>query len=106
MEQIRINLKTFLRDHLLGKGNQNIKEQFIQVLCFTNENIKGYVNLNVVACSPFTKLPEIADFFNVSIYDLLGVRNPSDLSSEEMELIKNYRNASPELKKAAKNIFK
>lgn len=106
MEQIRKNLKTFLRDHLLGKENQDIKEQFMQVLGFTNENIKGYVNLNIVACPPFTKLPEIADFFNVSIYNLLGVENPSDLSPEEMELIKNYRNASPELQKAARNIFK
>lgn len=106
MEQIRINLKTFLRDHLLGKENQDIKEQFMQVLGFTNENIKGYVNLNIVACPPFTKLPEIADFFNVSIYNLLGVENPSDLSPEELELIKNYRNASKELQKAARNIFK
>lgn len=106
MEQIRINLKNFLRDHLLGKENQDTKERFMQVTGFTNENIKGYVNLNIVACPPFTKLPEIADFFNVSIYELFGIENPSDLSVEEMELIKNYRNASPELQKAARNIFK
>lgn len=106
MEQIRIHLKTFLRDHLLGKENQDTKERFIQTTGFTNENIKGYVNLNIVACPPFTKFPEIADFFNVSIYELLGIENPSDLSPEEMELIKNYRNASPELQKAARNIFK
>lgn len=106
MEQIRINLKTFLREHLLGKDNQEIKESFMQELGFTNENIKGYVNLNIVACPPFTKLPEIADFFNVSIYKLFGIENPNDLSTEEMELIKNYRKASPELQKAARNIFK
>ena len=104
MEQYRINVKTFLRDKLTGKDNIDIRERFMRVLDFTNENIKGYINLNVVTCPPFTKFPEICNFFNITLYDLLGITDPSELSTEERELINNYRN-KPELKQAVKNIY-
>ena len=57
-------------------------------------------------CPPFTKFPEIAEFFGDSIYDLYGIADPSNLTTDELELINQYRKASPELKKAAHNIFK
>lgn len=104
MEQYRINVKSFLRDRLTGKDNSVIRDKFMNDLGFTNENIKGYINLNVVTCPPFTKFPEICSFFNITLYELLGIKDPSELSSEERELIANYRN-KPELKQAVKNIY-
>lgn len=104
MEQYRINVKNFLRDKLTGKDNLVIREEFMNILGFTNENIKGYINMNVVTCPPFTKFPEICQFFNVTLYELLGVEDPSELSSEERELINNYRK-KPDLKQAVKNIY-
>ena len=104
MEQYRINVKSFLRDKLTGKENLEVREKFMSELEFTNENIKGYINMNVVTCPPFTKFPEICEFFNITLYELLGVDDPSDLSNEERELINNYR-SKPDLKQAVKNIY-
>ncbi len=78
----------------------------MEKLGFSIDNVKGYLNMSNTICPPFTKFPEIADFFGDTIYDLFGIKNPNDLSTEEMELIKEYRKASPELQKVVKNFFK
>ncbi|MCI9654247.1 MAG: hypothetical protein HFG91_07910 [Acholeplasmatales bacterium] len=101
----RMNVKQYLKDKLSGRNN-SLKNQFMKELGFSIDNVKGYLNMSNTICPPFTKFPEIADFFGDTIYDLFGIKNPNDLSTEEMELIKEYRKASPELQKVVKNIFK
>ncbi len=100
-----MNVKQYLKDKLSGRNN-SLKNQFMKELGFSIDNVKGYLNMSNTICPPFTKFPEIADFFGDTIYDLFGIKNPNDLSTEEMELIKEYRKASPELQKVVKNIFK
>ncbi len=101
----RMNVKQYLKEKLSGRNN-DLKIRFMDELDFTLDNIKGYLNMNNTICPPFTKFPEIAEFFGDTIYDLFGIKNPADLSNDELELINQYRKASPELKKAAHNIFK
>ena len=101
----RMNVKLYLKNKLSGRNNE-FKTKFMEELGFTLDNIKGYLNMNNTICPPFTKFPEIAKFFGDTIYDLYGIDDPSNLSSDELELINEYRKASAELKKAAHNIFK
>ena len=99
-----MNVKQYLKDKLSGRNN-SLKNKFMKELGFSIDNVKGYLNMSNTICPPFTKFPVIADFFGDTIYDLFGIKNPNDLSTEEMELIKEYRKASPELQKVVKNIF-
>ena len=100
-----MNVKQYLKNKLSGRNNE-LKTKFMEQLGFSLDNIKGYLNMSNTICPPFTKFPEIAEFFGDSIYDLYGIADPSNLTTDELELINQYRKASPELKKAAHNIFK
>ena len=101
----RMNVKQYLKNKLSGRNNE-LKTKLMEQLGFSLDNIKGYLNMSNTICPPFTKFPEIAEFFGDSIYDLYGIADPSNLTTDELELINQYRKASPELKKAAHNIFK
>ena len=50
-------------------------------------------------------IPRIAQFFNVSVIELLGVEDLEEFSIEERALIKSYREASPEAKEIIKRIL-
>lgn len=91
MHEYRLNIKNFLREKLLGKDNQEIKNKFMQELGFSNENIKTYTNLNVIVVPPFETFPDICKFFNCSLYDLLGIDDPYELTEEDRNRLKVLR---------------
>ena len=39
-------------------------------------------------------LPDLCDILGITIYDLYGIKNPTELTDEETDLIKNYRSQS------------
>ena len=88
MHEYRLNIKNFLREHLLGKENQEIKNKFMQELNFSNENIKTYTNLNVIVVPPFETFPAICKFFNVTLYEFMGIDDPYELTPEDRERLK------------------
>ena len=96
MNDIRLNIKAFLRSRLLGKDNQIIKKDFMDKLNFSNENIKSYTNLNLVVIPPVESLPKICGFFNVSLYELLGINDPSNLTALDKTRLKKLEDY-PEL---------
>ncbi len=50
--------------------------------------------------------PKIAEFFNVTILELMGIKEIDSLSSEEIKVIEKYRDSSVEIKEAIKSILK
>ena len=99
-----MNIKQYQKEKLSGRNN-SLKNQFMEELGFSIDNVKGYLNMSNTICPPFTKFPEIADFFGDTIYDLFGIENPNDLSIEEMDLIKEYRKSSLEMQDAVKRLL-
>ena len=91
MNDIRLSIKTFFRDHLMGRENSEIKKEFMDKLGFSNENIKSYTNLNLVIIPPIEDLPKICEFFNVSLYELFGTDNPSNLSEIDRERLRKIK---------------
>lgn len=88
MHEYRLNIKNFLREKLLGKENQEIKNKFMEELGFSNENIKTYTNLNVIVVPPFETFPDICKFFNVTLYEFMGIDDPYELTEEDRKRLK------------------
>ena len=96
MNEIRENIKNFLRNRLIGKDNIDTKKRFMEELEFTNENIKSYTNLNLVVIPPVESFPKICEFFNVSLYEFFGIKDPSNLSEIDKERLRKIK-ANPSL---------
>lgn len=97
MHEYRLNIKNFLREHLLGKENQEIKNKFMQELNFTNENIKTYTNLNVIVVPPFETFPDICKFFNITFYEFIGINDPYELTEidrKRLQVLKENKSLS------------
>lgn len=84
----RKNIKDFLRLHLLGSENKEVRAKFIEATKISDESIKQYTAPSSKIAPPFEKLPEIAEFFNVTLYDLYGIKNPDNLMPEYRRLFK------------------
>lgn len=96
MNKIRLSIKIYLRDKLLGKENIQVKKDFMEKLGFSNENIKSYTNLNLIVIPPVESLPGICEFFNISLYELFGLDDPSNFSSLDRDRLKKI-NDNPAL---------
>ena len=51
-------------------------------------------------------IPRIAQFFNVSVIELLGVEDLEEISIKERNILKAYRDSSIEVKEIIENILK
>ena len=96
MNDIRMNIKTFLRDRLVGKENLETKNRFMKELKFSNENIKSYTNMSRVIIPPVETFEGICKFFNVTLYEFLGIKDPSQLTPLDRERLRKI-NENPTL---------
>lgn len=100
----RANIKEFLRKHLLGSENKDIRNKFIEITKISDDSIKTYTAPSSKVIPPFEKFPEIAEFFGVSLYDLYGIDNPDNLSPEYRKLF-NYMKENPDKADLVFNMF-
>ena len=90
----RNQIRSVLRDNLLGKENQHKVQLIIDKLGITQSTIKTWTAPNGNGIPVTDDLPDLCDILGITIYDLYGIKNPTDLTDEETDLIKNYRSQS------------
>lgn len=100
----RNQIRAVLRTQLLGKDNQYKIQLIIDKLGITQSTIKTWTAPNGNGIPVTEDLPELCDILGITIYDLFGIKNPSELTVEENDLIKNYR-SQVEHKATVKKIY-
>ena len=100
----RNQIRAVLRTQLLGKDNQYKIQLIIDKLGITQSTIKTWTAPNGNGIPVTEDLPELCDILGITIYDLFGIKNPSELTVEENDLIKNYR-SQVEHKVTVKKIY-
>lgn len=100
----RANVKTFLRNHLLGPENKEIRSKFIEATGLSDDSIKTYTAPSSKIVPPFEKFPEIAEFFGVTLYDIYGIENPDTLPNDYRKLFR-YMMDNPDKADLVFNMF-
>ena len=90
-EQYLTNIKNTLRKHLLTKENIDKRNKVIEVTGISDSSLKQYCSFNYKSIPSPELIPILCNIFDITIYEYYGIENPTDLSIEEQELIKNYR---------------
>ena len=93
-EQYLTNIKNTLRKHLLTKENIDKRNKVIEVTGISDSSLKQYCSFNYKSIPSPEVIPILCNIFDITIYEYYGIENPSNLSIEEQELIKNYRSQS------------
>ena len=104
MMDFRKNIKDFLRQRLLGSENKEVRVKFIEATGISDDSIKTYTAPSSKITPPFEKFPDIANFFNVTIYDLYGIDNPESLTPEYRRLFK-FMKDNPDKAELVFNMF-
>lgn len=102
----RTRIRQVLREHLLGKENQGKIQEIMEKLGVSHSTIKTWTATNGIGIPVTEDLPVLCEILGITLYQLFDIPDPSNLSDAERELIMEFRNASKELQKAARNIFK
>lgn len=80
---LKLNICNFINDALAKSGKTNT--ELAKFLNVSETAIRGYRTHKIVPTYPL--LPLIAEFFNVTIFEVLGLDTSTYLSPEDMELI-------------------
>ena len=80
---LKLNICNFINDALAKNGKTNT--ELAKFLNVSETAIRGYRTHKIVPTYPL--LPLIAEFFNVTIFEVLGLDTSTYLSPEDMELI-------------------
>lgn len=102
----RTKIRQVLRNHLLGKENQSKVQEIMEKLDVSHSTIKTWTATNGIGIPVTEDLPVLCEILGITLYQLFDIPDPSNLSDMERDLIKEFRNASPELQKVTRNIFK
>lgn len=90
-----------------------IKEWFNNNPTKKNIDLAKHFNVSEMTASRWHKgenvpdldlLPELANYLGISLYDLFGITDPSELSDEELKVITEYRKQT-NMQQAVKNVL-
>ena len=94
MIDIRANVIAFLNDKFKDKQYRQI--DLANYLGITKTNVSHW--LSDANCPDVRLFPKIAEFFNVSVIELMGLNDLVDISFKERQMLESYRNSSDEVK--------
>lgn len=101
MIDIRENVISFLNAKFSTKQYKQI--DLANYLNVTKTNVSHW--LSNTNCPDVKLFPKIAEFFNVSVIELMGLNELVDISLKERQMLESYRNSSPEVKEIIDKIL-
>lgn len=102
-QDIRDNIKRVLRESLLGKENIDFRLMISEKLNISDSTIRSWTTINNNAIPVADDIPTICEILKITLYELYGIKDPTNLSLEDKLLLKKINN-NPSLKEVVLNM--